>query len=590
MLPISYGEANFENLRRRGSFYLDKTRFIPLAEKVEKFFFIRPRRFGKSLWISILSYYYDINSTNKFEELFHDLYIQKHPTKLKNSYLTLYMNFSGIYGRTYEEVQRAFDSSVQNYLHMFLYSYKDLLALPKDFSFETFSRDVPASEKVKNTLSIVKKTPYKIYVLIDEYDHFVNTLVSEGKDRFVEQMINRSGFVRSFYEQLKIGSDCGIMDRFFITGVSPIMLDELSSGFNIMSNMSTNLEFNEMLGFTEEEVLSMLDSLPEKCFSRKDKKFVFEDLLYYYNGYKFHPEAQKKLFNSDMVLYFFQSFREGGRYPEEILDLNVKTDYGKLKGLIVGSGGKEQLREIIEELATEKTLQFRLVRRFTFENRLNEDELKSLLYFFGLLTMTDTPNYFKVPNYVIQQLHWEYLQKFLQEKGVEFKIGLFGKAIADMAERGDVEKLKEITIDFFHNRLSSFDFAGLSEKHIKFFYISYFTFTNLYNVISEREITGRKRIDLLLEAHPAFYNYVKYNFIIELKYIKKTDSEEIAKQKREEAISQAKEYYEIYKKDFNQFGRELRSIAIIVTYTREVEFIEVSGFEEFFTGKDKDSN
>jgi hypothetical protein len=149
-----------------------------------------------------------------------------------------------------------------------------------------------------------------------------------------------------------------------------------------------------------------------------------------------------------------------------------------------------------------------------------------------------------------------------------------------MAERGDVEKLKEITIDFFHNRLSSFDFAGLSEKHIKFFYISYFTFTNLYNVISEREITGRKRIDLLLEAHPAFYNYVKYNFIIELKYIKKTDSEEIAKQKREEAISQAKEYYEIYKKDFNQFGRELRSLAIIVTYTREVEFIEVSGFEE----------
>jgi len=123
MLPISYGEANFENLRRRGSFYLDKTRFIPLAEQVEKFFFIRPRRFGKSLWISILSYYYDINSANKFEELFHDLYIQKHPTKLKNSYLTLYMNFSGIYGRTYEEVQRAFDSSVQNYLHMFLYSY-----------------------------------------------------------------------------------------------------------------------------------------------------------------------------------------------------------------------------------------------------------------------------------------------------------------------------------------------------------------------------------------------------------------------------------------------------------------------------------
>ncbi len=578
MLPISYGEANFENLRRRGSFYLDKTQFIPLSEQVEKFFFIRPRRFGKSLWISILSYYYDINSANKFEELFHDLYIQKHPTKLKNSYLTLYMNFSGIYGRTYEEVQRAFDSSVRFKIKTFLFKYKDFLGESVYDQFSASCETMTSPTMIDFVLQRVENTPHKIYVLIDEYDHFVNTLVSEGKDRFVEQMINRSGFVRSFYEQLKIGSDCGIMDRFFITGVSPIMLDELSSGFNIMSNMTTSLEFNEMLGFTEEEVWSMLDSLPEKCFLRKDKKAVFEDLLYYYNGYKFHPEAQKKLFNSDMVLYFFQSFRVDGRYPEEILDLNVKTDYGKLKGLIVGGGGKEQLKEIIEELTYSKKINFPLVRRFTFENRLKTFELKSLLFFFGLLTITDAPNEFKIPNYVIQKLHWEYLQRYLDENGVEFAVEYFTEAIADMAQRGDVEKLKEITIDFFHNRLSSFDFAGLSEKHIKFFYISYFTFTNLYNVISEREISERKRIDILLEAHPAFYNYVKYNFLIELKYIKKTDTEEIARQKREEAFAQAKEHYEIYKKDFNQFGRELRSMAIIVTHTREVEFIQVCGF------------
>ena len=159
-----------------------------------------------------------------------------------------------------------------------------------------------------------------------------------------------------------------------------------------------------------------------------------------------------------------------------------------------------------------------------------------------------------------------------------FDVNLLGRSITDMAERGEVESLQELAIDFFYNKLSSFDFANLSEKHIKFFFVSYFTLSNLYNVISEREIGKRKRIDLLFEAHPAFYNYVKYNFIIELKYIRKSDSQEKAEELRNQAIAQADEYYEIYKRDFNQFGRELRSIALIVYHTKEVEFIKRKGF------------
>jgi hypothetical protein len=356
------------------------------------------------------------------------------------------------------------------------------------------------------------------------------------------------------------------------------MLDELSSGFNITDNMTTFPAFNEMLGFTEEEVRGMLDLLPDTHYIEKNKDEVFKDLLYYYDGYRFSYLSEKTVFNSDMVLYFFQYFSEYAKYPDEILDLNVKTDYGKLRGLIVGSSGKEQLKEIVEELNIHKKLNFPLVRRFTFENRLKPFEVKSLLYFFGLLTMSDKPNHFIIPNYVIQRLHWEYLQKFLEETGIDFDVELLSKTITDMAERGDVETFRELAVDFFHTKLAGMDFNQLTEKHVKFFFISYFTLSNLYNVISERELPGKKHIDLLFEAHPAYYNYVKYNFIVELKYIRKSDSKKEAEKIRNEAISQADEYYDIYKKDFNQFGRELRSMALIVYHTKKVELILRKGF------------
>lgn len=578
-LSIAYGEANFENLRRQKSFYMDKTQFIPAMEQKKKFFFIRPRRFGKSLWISVLMDYYDINGKDKFDELFNGLYIQKHPTEYKNSYLTLYFNFSGIHGKTLDELEKAFYLSVKNRIEICLFQYQPILGEDAYLNYLNQPSLVTAADSISYLYKIVRKTNHKVYILIDEYDHFVNTLVSEGKDSFVEKMITGSGFVRSFYEQLKIGSDSGIFERFFITGVSPIMLDELSSGFNITDNLTTVPAFNEMLGFTEEEVRGMLDLLPDTHYTEKSKDEVLKDLLYYYDGYRFSSGSEKTVFNSDMVLYFFQYFSEYAKYPDEILDLNVKTDYGKLKGLIVGSSGKEQLKGIIEELNINKSLNFPLVRRFTFENRLKPYELKSLLYFFGLLTMGNKPNHFVIPNYVIQQLHWEYLQKFLEETGVDFDVELLSKTITDMAERGDVETFKELTVDFFHTKLAGMDFNQLTEKHVKFFFISYFTLSNLYNVISERELPGKKHIDLLFEAHPAFYNYVKYNFIVELKYIRKSDSKERAEEIRNKAIEQADEYYEIYKRDFKQFGRELRSMALIVYHTQEVELIKRKGFD-----------
>ncbi|MCP5497475.1 MAG: AAA family ATPase [Leptospiraceae bacterium] len=579
MLKIAYGEASFENLRNRGDLYIDKTKFIPLMENHTKFFFIRPRRFGKSLWLSVLHAYYDTNQKDKFDKLFDELYVQKNPTNYKNSYLILRFDFSGLNTENEFNLKNDFNFRVKKSCEDFLYAYKDILKEQVIEKFEKYFDTFSTANLISFISTETKKVSKKVYVLIDEYDHYANKLASEGREFFVRNIVSQTGFVREFYEQMKIASGEGVFERFFITGVSPIMLDELASGFNILSDMTIDPRFNEMLGFTVDEVVGcLLDKVSDERYTYKTKEEVLQDLIHYYNGYRFSDETETKLFNSDMVLYFMEKFSAIG-YPKELLDKNVKTDYGKLRGLIVGTSGKGNLQSIIEDLNLNQSLNFDLQNSFNFERRFGDTELKSLLFYLGLLTFSE-PGEMKIPNYVIRTLYWEYLQKYLEEEmNIEFDLSLLGRAIKEMAKQGTANGLRELAVDFFQNKLSSYDYSGLTEKHVKFLFVSYFTLTKLYNLISERELPGRKRIDLLFEAHPAYYEYVFYNFIVEFKYIRKKDSEEEAKQKREEAINQAREYYEIYKRDFKQFGRELRSLALIVSHSREVELIEVCGFE-----------
>ena len=222
------------------------------------------------------------------------------------------------------------------------------------------------------------------------------------------------------------------------------MLDELSSGFNITSDMTTDIDFNEMLGFTSDEVKGLLNKVGDERYLDKSKDEVFQDMVHYYNGYRFCDEAEKTLFNSDMVLYFLEYFNRRG-YPKELLDENVKTDYNKLRGLIIGTSGKEKLQSIIEEINLNSSLSLTLVKRFNFSQRFSDNELKSLLFYLGLLTFSNKPNQFAIPNYVIRTLYWEYLRKFLEESlTIEFDMRLLNNAIYGMAETGDPSGLKEI--------------------------------------------------------------------------------------------------------------------------------------------------
>ncbi len=413
MLKIAYGEASFDNLRSQGADYIDKTMFIPLMEPHTKFFFIRPRRFGKSLWISVLQAYYDIAKSDKFDKLFDGLYIQKNQTEYKSSYLILKFDFSGINTENEESLKKSFSHRVENEGLRFLQTYQNLLNVKDIDKYEERWKQFLPGEIILDIKKQVSLHNQKVYVFIDEYDHFANKLASEGREGFIRKFLSNTGFVRDFYEQLKIASGEGVIERFFITGVSPIMLDELSSGFNITSDMTVDPRFNEMLGFSQEEVKGLLDKVDDARYADKSKEEVLQDMIHYYNGYRFYDEAEKTLFNSDMVLYFLEFFNRRG-YPKDLLDENVKTDYNKLRGLIIGTSGKEKLQSIIEEINLNSTMRLTLVKRFQFEQRFSDNELKSLLFYLGLLTFSDRPNQFQIPNYVIHTLYWEYLRKFLE--------------------------------------------------------------------------------------------------------------------------------------------------------------------------------
>ena len=574
---IPYGDANFESVVTKKALLIDKTKYIPLLEKHSKIFCIRPRRFGKSFMLSLLQSYYDIKTKDKFDRLFGGLAIHKNPTDLRNTYIILKMDFSGLNADTDEILKKEFTNRIKYDAGFVLRYYSEVFSekVYDEYRSTILEKDEEPAAAVKFLLQYVKETPYKVYVLIDEYDNFINNLVSLDREGFARRILSRSGFVRSFYETLKIGSGEGVFDRFFITGVSPLMLDELASGFNIMEDMTQDQDFASMLGFTEEEVTSVLDKVTADAYSKADKTKdeVKDDLTHYYNGYRFSPSNPERVFNPDMVLYFLKDFCRG-MYPIDLLDLNVKTDYSKLKGLIVSLSGRDMLKKIIEELSSAEETGVDLVRRFTFEQRFSENELKSLLYYLGLLTFTDRRSRLKVPNYVIHVLFWEYLRSLIQEESkVDFDFSLLQNTLDDLAFKGSFVSLEILVKEFFGNRLSNMDYSRFSEKHVKIMLISYLSMSKMYNIISERELPKGRRIDLLLESHPT-YDEVRYNYVIELKYIKKemlSDTDRI----RAEAMEKIKEDRRIYEESFRQRGRTVLSAVILVFSDKRAELTVV---------------
>ncbi|MGB0840558.1 MAG: AAA family ATPase, partial [Chitinophagales bacterium] len=360
MIKIPYGIGNFKRLRKDGYYYVDRTPYIEQLENdVAPFLFmLRPRRFGKSLFASMLSYYYDVNSKDEFQTLFGDLYIGQKPTKRANNYLILSFNFSGIDTSSPEKAYEDFTLKVKNSIEFFVHKYQHLFMLKDSMDFRK-SKSPHACLNYLLTWYQKQNIDIPIYLLIDEYDHFANEILSFDLHRF-QGMVGQNGWVRKFYETIKIGTEKDIIDRLYVTGVSPLTLDSLTSGFNIGINISTDYTYNEMLGFTRNEVQQMMLNVGVTA----DKlATVMVDVKQWYNGYRFSEEAEQQIYNPNMVLHFARDYAKRGKYPKQLLDANIATDYRKISRLF-GVGNRMENEKMLEKLLDDGYVTAELTQKF----------------------------------------------------------------------------------------------------------------------------------------------------------------------------------------------------------------------------------
>jgi hypothetical protein len=534
-MKIPYGISDFSSLRKEKYLYVDKTEYISKIEGIgsKYLFFIRPRRFGKSLFLSTLAHYYDLNNKEQFEELFGDLYIGKNPTDLKTGYLILKFNFSGLNTDSKEKLYISFKERISQTITGNFIKYGNL--------FKDYQGVINKLEKLEDISSILnlfieklKEVNRKVYLIIDEYDHFANDIIAMGDGDFYKEIIRATGFVRDFYETVKIGTE-SVIDRIFITGISPVMLDDLTSGFNIATNITLNRLVNEMLGFTENEVKGIIGKLNIDV----DKEELLIELRKNYNGYMFNKDGKERVYNPDMILHFFNQWLMTGDYPDQLIDDNVRTDYGRLNRLVAN----EANREVLEDIIINEGVVADIITRFSFDMMYDEDYFVSLLFYMGLLTIGET-RYGKIrleiPNHVTRVIFWEYFERKLRnEYNIYYDIEEMARSIWQMGFDGEIEPFLAYISENVLHKLSNRDLINFDEKYIKVILFSYLVTSNLYRPVSESEIENGY-IDIYLERDIRMPG-VKYEWIIELKYIKKSDRDKLPEVK-EEGLRQLKEY------------------------------------------------
>jgi hypothetical protein len=539
MIKIPYGESDFKTLIAGKYFYQDRTHFIEKLENWNSKYpvFLRPRRFGKSLFISTLHHYYGLEYQNEFQTLFGNLYIGQNLTQTANSYLVLRFEFSRIDTATHESTYQGFLTNVILGARTFLGAYSNFFS---EEDKQTILTQSSPEAIVKTIFSIAKsnKIPYKIYLLVDEYDHFANELLSFDLDRF-KSNVSSNGFVRKFYESFKTATGEGIVDRIFITGVSPITLDSLTSGFNISDNISLNPIFHNMMGFTHNEVEAILH---KSAIPIEKIPAMMTDLEAWYDGYRFTTRANHQLFNPDMVLYFLKEYSIMAQYPEVMLDTNVVSDYRKIQNTFKIGGEETEKYELLETLVQKGYIDFPLTRLYNLTLDFTQDDFLSLLFYMGMLSFQEEAIIgwrCKIPNYVIKKLYFEYFNAiYLSKTRFSKTTRPIAHTIDTLLGTGNPEPFFKIVEQVLLENHSNRDELAYGEKHLQTLMVGLLFPYESYYIHSEYE-AKRGYPDVFLERMPN--KPLKFDIVLELKYVKKS-----AEKTLEKVIQQAETQLEEY--------------------------------------------
>ncbi|MDR1400422.1 MAG: ATP-binding protein [Treponema sp.] len=518
---LPYGISNFERLITERYAYVDKTRFI---EQLEHEFnpyqlFIRPRTFGKSLFFTTLSCYYDLNYADKFETLFKGLYIGKHPTPKHNNFTMLKFDFSGLDTSSVERFTASFYDSIQKALLDFVKAYQHLFSDSADIA-EQIKQTPQSISALRTIFSAASFVNAKLFILIDEYDHFVYDLIALGTagNNIYRNMIKANGIVRVFYETLKIGTK-SVVNHIFITGISPMMMNDLASSFNIISNLSLNLQYNEMLGFSHDEINTFINA------SSIDRALITMDMEHYYNGYLFNKHASTRVYNPTMTLYCLNQIHSTQLPPEDIINVNLRTNYSILHQL----AENEHNRTVLLNIMKNDTITDEVAASFSIDEMYSEQYFASLLFYMGLLTIDRVDQgitILKPPNYSIRTIYWEYIELFTRNlnKNVIIDSRKESAAIRALAYNGDIDSYINYMSKNIFQRLSDHDLIGFDEKYIKLMFLGSLFRSRLYVPSSKKEVE-HGYIDIFLQRSPLFPD-IPYEWVWELKYLKKADATE----------------------------------------------------------------
>ena len=540
---LPYGMMNFADIRLDNYYYVDKTSFIPVIEQSDRFFFfIRPRRFGKSLTLNMLQHYYDVRTRDKFDALFGDLYIGKHPTRDRNSYLVLYLNFSGISGELHN-YRQGLDAHCNTSFDYFCDIYAEYL--PKGIK-EVLNEKAGAVEQLDYLYHQCELAGQQIYLFIDEYDHFTNAILSDAETihRYTEET-HKEGYLRAFFNRVKAGTYSSIK-RCFITGVSPVTMDDLTSGFNIGTNYSLTPKFNAMMGFTEDEVREMLTYYSTKAPFHHTVDELIELMKPWYDNYCFAQECydQPTLYNSNMVLYFVKNYIDNnGKAPRNMIESNIRIDYEKLRMLIRKDKEFAHDASIIQTLVSQGYITGELKDGFPAANIVDSDNFVSLLYYFGMLTVSGTykgKTKLIIPNQVVREQLYTYLLNTYNEADLSFNNHEKDELSSALAYDGAWQSYFNYIADCLKRYASQRD-KQKGESFVHGFTLAMTAQNRFYRPISEAD-TQSGYVDIFLSPMLEIYPDMSHSYIIELKYAKYKDPESRVEELRAEAIAQANRY------------------------------------------------
>ena len=529
MKKLPYGISDYGRLVENDYYYIDKTKYIEELENLSEpyIIFLRPRKFGKTLFTSTLENYYDIKKVDEFEKLYGNTYIGKNSTKLKNSYHILKFNFSGIDTSDEEKTMKAFKEKVTISITGFVNKYNIDFFVNPELSTEGLLGSLIEAFKTQ-------REKEKIYVIIDEYDHFANELLGFNTNQF-KNLVSKNGKVRKWYETLKEGTE-SVIDRIFITGVAPITLDSLTSGFNIGADITQRSKFNEMMGFTKAELVKMMEDIE---ITKEEQKELLPIMKENYDGYKFSVDGKEKIYNSNMCLYFLNRYLEQRKMPTQLIDVNIASDYSKLGRMLDLCKGNER-EKIIEKTVSGEGIIGEITSKFNPAIEFTEKDLISMLFYLGYLTIDDdVAGYPKlnIPNRVMKEIYSDYFLQVLKQN-INFGIDESYSEIAlEIALEGKIDKLVELAHKYLEN-LSNRDYVKFDEKYVKLIFYCIAMNLKIFRLKSEMEVQ-RKYPDILLIPTDKSKDYKAV--MIEFKYLKKEESN-LLQEKQKKEKKQIEEY------------------------------------------------